>query len=64
MQKSNLVPTKEFLTTKELLNYINMPKQTLYYLTMKKSIPHYKRGNSLYFKTSEINEWLSSNKIA
>lgn len=55
---------KEFLNLEETANYLSLSKSKLYKLTSKKEIPHYKpSGKIIYFKRSEINEWVFKNKI-
>lgn len=54
---------KEVLTPEEAMNYLNLPKSTLYQLTMRKEIPHYKRGKALYFNKEELKEWLFSHRV-
>lgn len=57
------------LTAKKVLNIeetsllTGLSLQYLYQLTQKKQIPHYKNGKYLYFSKSEIEEWLTSNKV-
>ncbi len=47
----------------ELANYIKVAKTSIYGLTNQKKIPHYKLGKKLYFKKSEIDEWIFSKRI-
>ena len=54
---------KEILSIRELEIYADMPKNTIYSLTSQKLIPHYKRGRRVYFRRSEIDEWLNQSKI-
>ncbi len=57
--------TKTLLTLEECANYMGMKKNTLYQLTSKRRIPHYKPGGRLvYFDLEEVNAWLKSNRIA
>jgi excisionase family DNA binding protein len=48
---------------KELSAYLKNSKSTIYTMTCLNKIPHYKSGKRLYFKKSEIDEWIFSNKI-
>jgi excisionase family DNA binding protein len=48
---------------KELSAYLNKSKSAIYTMTFSNKIPHYKSGKKLYFKKSEIDEWIFSNKI-
>ena len=53
-----------FLCQKEILNfdeaaaYLNMSKSTLYKLTSKKEIPHYKPNRFVFFEKSELDKWI------
>lgn len=48
---------------KELSTYLKNSKSAIYKMTASNDIPHYKSGKRLYFKKSEIDEWIFSNKI-
>lgn len=55
---------KEILTAEEVAKYTNYKKSHVYKLTSGNKIPHYKPGGKkLYFRRSEIDEWLLKNKI-
>jgi len=56
--------TKETLDFEETVSYINTSKSYLYKLTSQGLIPHYKpNGKKLYFKRSELDEWVLKNKV-
>ena len=38
-------------------------RQTLYGLVSKNAIPHFKRGNKLYFSKTALREWIISGKV-
>lgn len=48
---------------KELSAYLKMSKSAIYKMTSSNDIPHYKNSKRLYFKKSEIDEWIFSNRI-
>ncbi len=50
--------TKKYLTAKETAEYLNMPRATLYGLTSRKEIPHFKRGSVLVFDRMELDDWM------
>jgi len=55
---------KEALDFNETAQYINQSRSYLYKLTSQGLIPHYKpNGKKLYFKRSELNEWVLKNKV-
>lgn len=53
-----------FLCQKEIFNfdeaaaYLSMSKSTLYKLTAKKEIPHYKPNRFVFFERSELDNWI------
>lgn len=58
-----LLNKKTVLDIDELARYANLSTSYLYKLTSTGEIPFYKpRGKKIYFKKSEIDDWLLSNK--
>ena len=56
--------SKNVLTMDEMAIYTGLSKSTLYKMTSRKEIKHYKPNNKLiYFKRAEVEEWLFSNPI-
>ena len=55
-------PKTEFLNLKEAAQYLNLANQTIYGLTSKNEIPFLKRGKKLYFKKSELENWINEGK--
>ena len=54
---------KTILTLEEVAKYTNYSKSYIYKLTSRREIPCYKpNGKQLYFKRTEIEEWLLSNR--
>jgi predicted DNA-binding transcriptional regulator AlpA len=47
----------------ELSQLIGLSKSCLYKKTHLKQIPHYKLNSKLYFKTSEIMDWILQNRV-
>jgi excisionase family DNA binding protein len=56
-------PVKELQNLEQLASYLKVSKSAIYKLTSTKEIPHYKNGHKLYFKKSDIDEWIFSKKI-
>ena len=57
--------TKEVLTMDECSAYTGYTKNHLYRLTSQKTIPYYKpMGGTIYFRKSEIEDWLLQNRQA
>lgn len=56
--------TKETLDFEETALYINQSHSHLYKLTSQGLISHYKpNGKKIYFKRSELDEWMLKNKV-
>ena len=54
----------EILHIDQAAELLNLAKATIYCLTSKGKIPHFKTGKKLYFKRSELLEWIEANKRA
>lgn len=51
---------KDILNLDEAAEYLNMSKSTLYKLTSRKEIPHYKPNRCVYFERSQLDAWIRS----
>lgn len=63
--KGNLEPKSEadsLLSIKEAATFLNLATPTLYGFTSKRIIPFIKRGKKLYFRRSELEQWLLEGK--
>ena len=49
---------EQFLTIKEASSFLNLAPQTLYGYTSNRSIPFIKKGKKLYFRKSDLDNWL------
>lgn len=59
-----LLNAKNVLTIDDVAMLSGYTKQSLYRLTSMHKIPHYKpNGKALYFKKSEIEEWMLQNRV-
>jgi hypothetical protein len=62
LEQSNRIAQKdsypEFLNINQAAIFLDLAKQTLYGFTSKGLIPHLKRGKKLYFKKSQLINWL------
>jgi excisionase family DNA binding protein len=47
-----------YLTTTEASNLLRIKTTTLYKMTMKNTIPHYKCGGKVLFKTQELMDFV------
>jgi excisionase family DNA binding protein len=53
---------KEFLTIKELSDYLNIRKSTLYSLVENKEIPFFRFGRLIRFRRGEIDMWIENHR--
>ncbi len=53
---------RRFLSVEQAAVYLNLAKQTLYGLTSKRSIPFFKKGKRLYFRETDLENWLLSGR--
>ena len=60
-----LIGKDERLTLQEACNYLDLSSSTLYKLTSKNKIPHFKpNGKKIYFRKSDLNDWLFRNRVS
>lgn len=63
--KKQYVLSKDFLILQEAAEYLQLSKSALYKLTSSKTIPYYVPGGKIiYFRRSELDTWLNTNRIA
>lgn len=61
--RSLAIPSKEIMTVEDCADYTGLSKSYIYKLTHRKEIPFFKpMGKRLYFKRTEIKQWLMRNK--
>ena len=53
----------DVLNLNQASEYISLSKSAIYKKTSDRTIPHFKQGKKLYFKSSELNEWLTKQRI-
>jgi excisionase family DNA binding protein len=51
------------LNVKQAAEFLHIEVATLYEKTSRKLIPHFKRGNKLYFNSSELEMWIKEGKV-
>jgi excisionase family DNA binding protein len=52
--------TRNFLTTKEVAQYLRVNQYTVYRLVSQKKLPAYKVGSQWRFKKSVLDHWLNT----
>jgi excisionase family DNA binding protein len=55
--------TPEILTVSEAASFLKLQISTLYEKTATRGVPHFKRGNRLYFLRKDLEEWLREGKV-
>jgi excisionase family DNA binding protein len=51
------------LNMNEAAVYLKISKQTLYGMTSKRVLPHYKHGHRIYFRKAELDDWINKGKV-
>ena len=57
-----VVYANEMMNVQQVAEYLTLSVQTIYGLVHKMEIPNSKRGKRLYFKRSEIDEWIRQSR--
>ena len=57
------VTITEVLNLNQAAEYVSLSKSAIYKKTSERNIPHFKQGKKLFFKRSELDDWLSQNRI-
>lgn len=58
------VPIAEVFNLNQAAEYVSLSKSAIYKKTSERNIPHFKKGKKLYFIRSELDEWLTENKVS
>jgi excisionase family DNA binding protein len=53
----------EILDIRQAADFLKLKITTLYEKTSQKTIPHFKKGNKLYFNRVALIEWLNSGRV-
>lgn len=65
MKKDNgTVAVTEVFNLNQAAEYVSLSKSAIYKKTSERNIPHFKQGKKLFFKRSELNDWLTQNRIS
>jgi len=62
-QNGSFEQVEEILDVDATAKFLGISKGCLYKKTYKMEIPRFKRGKRLYFKRSELIEWISEGKL-
>ena len=53
----------EIMDVQQAAQFLKMKTATLYEKTSRKQIPHFKKGNKLYFHHSALQHWIKQGKV-
>lgn len=53
----------DILDVKQAANFLRLQVTTLYEKTSQRTIPHFKKGNKLYFNRTELQTWVEEGKV-
>lgn len=56
-------PLPEIMDIQEAAKFLKLEVNTLYEKTSKRLIPHFKKGNKLYFVPAQLLDWVFSGKV-
>lgn len=58
-----VISTKEAFNVEEAAMFLGLSESRVRHLVWKKEIPHYKRGTNVFFRKSELEDWMLQNRI-
>lgn len=64
VERAVLMLSKGVLIIPEAAQYLGVSEQWVRQMVCKKDIPYYKKGKRVYFKKSELDEWMCSERVA
>jgi len=53
----------DILNLREAAGFLKLKITTIYEKTSRRLIPHFKKGNKLYFNKTELEEWITAGKV-
>lgn len=56
-------PVNEVMDVKDVVAYLKTSSSAIYKLTYSNGMPHYKNAKKVYFKKSEIDDWVFAKRI-
>ena len=63
LSRLTLISSKTVLDFEETILFTGLSKGHLYRLTSNREIPYFKKNRKLYFKKSELEEWMLDQRI-
>ncbi|WP_290534679.1 helix-turn-helix domain-containing protein [Alistipes sp.] len=63
IERLTLISSKTVLDIKEAAAFTGYSESHIYNLTSRRAIPHYKKNRKLYFRKTELEEWLLERQV-
>jgi len=63
-EEKESIPLPEIFNMNQATEYVSLSKSAIYKMTAGRDIPHFKRGKILYFKRSDLDEWMTQYRIS
>ena len=63
LSRLTLISSKSVLDFEETLLFTGLSKGHLYRLTSTRQIPYFKKNRKLYFKKSDLEEWMLERRV-
>lgn len=63
IEMATLLGSKAVLNIEEAAMLTGYKVKGIYEMTSQRRIPHYKKNGKLYFKKSELEEWMTERKV-
>ncbi len=63
IERLTLIAAKPVLDLTEAAMFTGYSKDHIYRLTCGREIPHYKQSRKLYFRKTELEEWMTSQRV-
>lgn len=57
-----VIYANELMNVQQVADYLTLSVQTIYGLVHKMEIPNFKRGKRLYFKRTDIDDWIGQSR--
>lgn len=58
-----VISAKEALDTREAALFLGLSESRIRHLVWEKDIPHYKSGSKVFFRKSELEDWMLQDRI-
>ncbi len=63
IEQMAIISSKTVLSLSEAAVFTGYSESHIYNLTSRKAIPHYKKNRKLFFKKSELEDWLLERQV-